>query len=149
VVIPPKDTIEGVMIRIVRTLGFIVLAGCLAWAAHWAATCWGREGSFRYRSLGTPLGLGWGHNSCWVWLHKGQRITFRYRAAVEGNCDVSYFVVAHQALRFRPYGSLDIKGTVVGTLMFTARQDGLYSLRYVSRQPWKGQIEMSWRAQPR
>jgi hypothetical protein len=145
---PPEGTIEGVTIKTLRALALIFVAVCLVWAAHWAVTCWGRDGSFRYRSIGTPLGIGWGHNSAMLWLHKGQRVTFRYRAAIEGECNVSYFVVAHRGFRFRPYGSMDIKGTGVGALMFTAQQDGLHSLRYVSRQPWKGRIEMSWHAPP-
>ena len=136
-------------LKITRALALVFIAGGLAWVGHWAATCWGRDGSFRYRALGTPLDIGWGHNSCLMWLHKGQRITFRYRAVIEGACDVSYFVVAHQGLRIRPYGSIDIKGAGVGALMFRAQEDGLHSLRYVSRQPWKGRIEMSWQAEPR
>jgi hypothetical protein len=138
-----------VSIKILRTLALVFIAASLVWAAHWAIACWGQEGGFRYRSLGTPFGIGWGHNSGMFWVHKGQRVTFRYRAAVEGGCNVSYFVVAHQGFRLQPFGSMDIKGTGVGTLMFTAQQDGLHSLRYVSRQPWKGHVEMSWHAGPR
>ena len=45
----------------------------------------------------------------------------------------------------RSYAALDIKATGVGNLIFTARESGLYTLRFTSRQPWKGVIRMSWR----
>jgi hypothetical protein len=122
-----------------------LLACLVAWGGHWALTCWGSSGSFTYRCFGTEFEFGWGHNSNLVWLQSGQRLVFNYQATIEGACDLTYYVVRHDGLKLRSYAALDIKATGVGNLIFTARDSGLYTLRFTSRQPWKGVIRMSWR----
>ncbi len=137
--------IKGVKIRGVHTLPLLVLLCLLAWGGHWALTCWGTTGSFTYRCLGTALEFGWGHDSSLTWLGKGQRIVFEYRATVDGACDLTYYVVRYSGLRLRPYAALEIKGSGIGNLIFTAQDSGLYGLRLFSRQPWRGTLQMSWR----
>ena len=136
-------------LRIAVRITLALLICLFIWGVHWAFTCWGQKGGFRYRSFGTFLDVGWGHNSSLMWLDKGQRITFRYRSSIEGEGAARFYVVTYNGPRPRPHASVDVQGTGVGALMFTAQERGLYGLSYVSRDPWKGEIQMSWQITPR
>jgi hypothetical protein len=137
--------IKGVKIRGVHLLPLVVLLCLLVWGAHWALTCWGTTGSFTYQCFGTAVEFGWGHDSNLMWLGKGRRVIFEYRATLDGSCDLTYYVVRYSGLRLRPNASFEIKNAGVGDLIFTAKDSGLYGLRLISRQPWTGTLKVSWR----